>query len=209
MVSHKKNPDFLLVNLFGLPIRGLFFWRETIWTHVLTQISEKTDFKRQHTTLIHTIACLDLYRAQTTTHTHLDHTRHLLMLHYLLSDDCADWNQFCKKKFEVFENLRRSERLKEVCVVMWWCRWYTMYKHEIWPEVKCFLINVICVYVSDMYVISWIISYSKELYIQLEYLRVSITHAFEFTLCNFGTFYLFRNTIIDATQKINKSASFI
>ena len=60
-----------------------------------------------------------------------------------------------------------------------------------------------------MYVISWIISYSKELYIQLEYLRVSITHAFEFTLCNFGTFYLFRNTIIDATQKINKSASFI
>ena len=84
-----------------------------------------------------------------------------------------------------------------------------MYKHEIWPEVKCFLINVICVYVSDMYVISWIISYSKELNIQLEYLRVSITHAFEFTLCNFGTFYLFRNTIIDATQKINKSTSFI
>ena len=32
-------------DLSGLPIRGLFFWQETTRTHVLTRISEKTDFR--------------------------------------------------------------------------------------------------------------------------------------------------------------------
>ena len=41
-----KKTGFWLANLSGLPIRGLFFWRETTWTHVLTRISEKTDFGR-------------------------------------------------------------------------------------------------------------------------------------------------------------------
>ena len=118
VVSRQKT-GFWLINLSGLPIRGLFFGGETIWNHVLTWISEKTDFKRQHTTLIHTIACLDLYRAQTTTtYTHLDHTRHLLMLHYLLSDDCADWNQFCKKNLRC---LRTWGGVKDWKKCVSWC----------------------------------------------------------------------------------------
>ena len=63
--AKKQISDWLTYLVYQL--EACFFWRETIWAHVLTWISEKTNFKRQHTTLIHTIACLDLYRAQTTT----------------------------------------------------------------------------------------------------------------------------------------------
>ena len=55
------------------------------------------------------------------------------------------------------------------------------YVHKIWPEVKCFLINVI----SDIFNI-------------LKNFKTFHTTI----LCNFkGTFYLFRNSIIDAMQK--------
>ena len=36
-----------LADLSGLPILGLFFWRNITWTHVLTQISEKAVFKSE------------------------------------------------------------------------------------------------------------------------------------------------------------------
>ena len=40
-----KKPVLWLADLSGLPIRGLFFWQKTTWTHdVQTRISEKTDF---------------------------------------------------------------------------------------------------------------------------------------------------------------------
>ena len=39
-----QNIGLWLADLFGLPIRGQFFWRETTWTHVLTWISEKSNF---------------------------------------------------------------------------------------------------------------------------------------------------------------------
>ena len=39
-----KKPGLWLADLAGIPIIGTFFWQETTWTHVLTRISEKTDF---------------------------------------------------------------------------------------------------------------------------------------------------------------------
>ena len=41
-----KKTGFQWVDQIDQPIRGLFFWRETTWNHVLTRISGKTDFKR-------------------------------------------------------------------------------------------------------------------------------------------------------------------
>ena len=42
---HIKKTGLWLADLFGLPIKGLVFWREKpLELHVLTRISEKTDF---------------------------------------------------------------------------------------------------------------------------------------------------------------------
>ena len=44
MVVSRQKTGLWLAGISGLPIRGQFFWRETTWTHVLTWISEKSNF---------------------------------------------------------------------------------------------------------------------------------------------------------------------
>ena len=63
-----------LAELSGLPIRGLFFWRETsTWNHVMTRISEKTDFSIVLKHFLHIRSILHMYY----------HTYFLLLAKYI------------------------------------------------------------------------------------------------------------------------------